>query len=346
MNKLEFLNIAKYIAEFKFAIENLYAENKIVMSQPARNDLNRIKAETMIQNFTVPALKQWQDGNQLLEIRSYSDFLNAQFRIIHGVTNPQKSKSPRGKKESGRKLSDKDLKRVEKCFSHWDSFTNMFYDQIENPDTLKLMLKNGETQISMLLGREASLDKNDPVSFYIEKLNRVCDILRARILSMENISPVISNHHAPVKLKANVSVDWIRDVLQQLSTAGYISGAIMEKPYLAEQWYDYAFFTAATDRKSNSTKIVIGWLGTSISLAQFVVRMRDTRVFEDKQSDRGYFYKWVHRCFKCDADTETLEKDIRNAHKIHTQCFEITKMKNGAFTFKVVHKARKAKRRK
>lgn len=342
MNNLVFLNIAKYIAEFKFAIENLYAEYQVVMSSSARNDLDRIKPEAIIQIFTLPALKQWQKGNQLLNIHSYSDFLNSQLGIIGDVRNSRKSKSKNAGNNRGRRLSESELKLVVKCFSQWDKFTNLFYDQIENIDTLKLLLKNGETQISILNGLETSLDKSDPVVFYNEKLSRLCDNLRTRILSLEYISPVVSESTSEARLRTNITPEFLQSVLLQLSEARYISGDYESKPTLAEQWYNYAFVPRKGKNKS-SRRVTIKWISTSRSMAQFIVVMCEGKAFLYQENDKSNLYKWTHRCFSSPWGKSTIEKDMRKALTAKNQHFELLRNRNGEFAFRVLQKARRPK---
>jgi hypothetical protein len=341
IKKLEFINVSLYIAEFKAIVEHLYKQHKIVMSVAARNDLNRITAETVTRNFSLSELKEWQQGNKLLGIKSYLDYENILTGIAIDVNqSQQKKKLP----SIQTKLSASEYNIVTRSLSHWDAFTNLFYNEIENIDTLKVILKNIEKQQAKLLGYETTLDENDLASFYNEKLEHLSRFLKQRINSLGTISPVVSEQAVQNRLKTVITVEFFQDIIHQLAEFGYIPHDFISNPQLAELWFNYAL---RIDGKQNrpARKCTIKWISTSISLAQFVMLMCDERAFLYKENDKSSLYKWVHRCFNYGGNKSTLETDLRRAHRETNKPFVLKRKRGNQFEFSVIQKARKPKSR-
>lgn len=319
MKNLEFLNVVQYVEEQKQFIENLYLKQKIVMSSAARNDLARIDPAEITANFSIEALAQWQKGNILLKIKSYFDYVSTNvFITLDGAIAESSSMK--------NEFNKQELHLAAAALSHWDSFCNLFYDRIENVDTLKLLLRSGEKQHTILLGRETSLEKNDIVALYSDKTKRLCDYLRERIRTLENISPVISGDTIAHSLRTSLTLEEFRVIVNQLVDARYVAAQFKTNPALTEQWYYYALNTGA---QITARKCSLKWISTTISLAQLVMILIQAKAIHYNEPEYAALYHWLHRCFEYEGAPSTLESDIRRALTVKVQNFTITEKRDG-----------------
>ncbi len=323
MENLEFLNVVRYVEEQKQFIELLYAKQKIVMSPAARNDLARISPEEITSNFSIEALAQWQKGNILLKIKSYFDYVSTDvFITIDGAHADSSSMK--------NEFNKQELQLVTAALSHWDSFCNLFYDRIENVDTLKILLRSGEKQRTILLGRETSLEKNDIVAHFSEKTKRLCDYLRERIKTLETISPVISGDVIEQSLTTTLTLEEFRKIVHQLVDARYVAAEFKTNSALTEQWYYYALNNG---KHITARKCKLKWISTTISLAQFVMILVDAEAIHYKEYENAALYRWLHRCFQYEGSPSTLEADIRRALTVKVQCFSVKQRKGQPLQF-------------
>lgn len=313
MNKMEFLNLVQFVEEQKFWIGKLYEENKIVMSTSARNDLARIDTKEITRNFSLDALAEWQQGNILLDIKSYLDYVITEKLIEKDIATSDIPAIQKG-------LNEDELRLVAASFSHWDSFCNLFFDQIENVDTLKIILRNAEKQRAINLGRETTLANNDIAAFLSEKIKRVCSFLSERIRTLETISPVISGEAIEQSLRTTLSLQEFEGIVNQLVDGRYVAAEFKTNPALTEQWYYYALNTG---KDIIARKCVVKWISTTISLAQFIMTLIKTEAIHYKELENAALYQWVHRCFNYEGSPKTLEADIRRALSVTVQSFSV-----------------------
>jgi len=326
MKKLEFLNVVRFVEEQKKFIELLYADQEIVMSPAARNDLSRINAKGITSRFTVDALAQWQQGNMLMGIRSYVDYVKVVTQLAKHVASTDEASIKKINNEA-------ELQLIAATLSHWDSFCNLFYDEIENVDTLKVILRNAEKQRAIKLGRETTLKRNDVSALYSDKIKRLCDYLTERIRMLETISPVISGSVIEQSLKTSLTLEEFRVIINQLVDARYVAGEFKTNPALTEQWYYYALHT---DAQITARKCVMKWISTTISLAQFIMTLIQAKAIHYHELENAALYQWVHRCFDYQGSPRTLEADIRRALIVTVQSFSV-KNKPGKSIQLVVH---------
>ena len=333
MDKLEFLNVVQYVEEQKKFIELLYSNQKIVMSSAARNDLSRINTKQITSTFSIPALAEWQKGNILLGIKTYLDYVNSASLIAQDIAT---SDTPVIQKA----LNTDELQLVRATLTHWDSFCNLFYDQIENIDTLKVILRSAEKQRAINLGRETTLEPNDVAALYGEKISRVCNYLAERIRSLETISPVISGDVIEQSLKTSLTLEEFRTIVNQLVDARYVAAEFKTNQALTEQWY---YYTLNTGKQIIARKCAMKWISTTISLAQFIMTLRSAGAIEYKEQEFAALYRWVHRCFDYVGEPSTMEADIRRALTVKHQSFAVVHKQRQSMKFIINHLARTPK---
>lgn len=343
LEKLEFLNLAKYFSQMKVAVELLYRDSEIVFTKTAKDDLERISLKGLAKTFSLGELEEWQLGNELLGITCFVDYLNFQLLTMNEAVDHQLA----GQSESyipsvNKAYTYDELRIVKAAISHWDSFSNLFFMRIEHPDTVKIILKNAEMQRAKSLGLVSTGDETDISAFYCEKIARVCDLLRQKLHDLNNIDAPLSGMPIDGRLPTTIPLEQWQTILRDLVERRYLPRDYLENPSLIAQWVHFAFVPDDGNTEGGSRE-KLRWIANQISAAQFIMTLKKVEGIVSSDSDNTRLYQWVKRVIDYPGEDEIMQKDLRRVLKYKTQCFEVTRDSSQQIVFKIRQTARKRK---
>jgi hypothetical protein len=342
LEKVEFLNLAGYLAELKQAVMLLYKTNEIVMSSSAHDDLEKITLKQITPRFTLEQLAEWQQGNELIGVKTYNDYIHFGLHTVNEIISLQLS-DEKNELSIHKALSKEELKTVRLSLGHWDAFSNLFYRQINHLDTLKIILKNAEDTQAKLTGYITTGDENDIIAFYSDKITQANSIIRKKIHDLETMAAPLSGMPTPEKLVSTLKLEEWENIFIDLVDKKYLPFDYKKNSILIHQWLNFAF-TNSTDQSPNKNQ-KLRWIADLMSLAQWVNALVKIKAILYNENDKARLYEWVNRAIEFQGERNTLETNLRRTGKNKVQSFEASQSIDGKFVFKIFQTAKRPKTR-